>query len=475
MSQSTIRIVCEQAVYGSFPFWDKGYAILAQSGGCRSEWLSDLIHLCQSLGQPPSEAAPAVASFVFAHKLPSGPWVVGQASAQGCDDRGRPGAWAFHALFLSARDYRQCGGTPFVFLPLLRTTFDREIQLDTLSATIAPALPTHESIDMQKQKWLVRGRKIRILAEQSIDVPLSRFWHGLPASKRARLSITSWAFRTDCDFDVAALPPARWPQHRPFRESAVWAVNPAELFRQNPPEISTGTQYRIGTATVRKFGRIAVSGIVFVLVCLGLRSCLWSNPRQSARPLAEQAVQDDLPPDAHRFVVEKTPTAVEQTINELLTDWSERLDIPTGDASQFSPVDAAQRISNAVRYTGPSFTHNRIKTGVKGPSQSRALAYSTQIDRLIRVKDYPEVPKEAQLNGRYALACMAWSIGANDMQDEASRLHSRDDVRRWFEQMSERLIPQSIADDLAPTGYEQQFPELVEYRLHLSRLARLRE
>ena len=86
-----MQIAYEQAVYGSFPFWDKGYAVLARSENCRDEWLRDFTHLCQLLGQPPSEAAPVVDKLILAKKLPSGPWLVCQGSAQGCDDRGRTG------------------------------------------------------------------------------------------------------------------------------------------------------------------------------------------------------------------------------------------------------------------------------------------------------------------------------------------------------------------------------------------------
>ena len=33
----TVRVRFEQAVYGSFAFWDRGYALLAHSPGCRPE------------------------------------------------------------------------------------------------------------------------------------------------------------------------------------------------------------------------------------------------------------------------------------------------------------------------------------------------------------------------------------------------------------------------------------------------------
>ena len=48
----TVRVRFEQAVYGSFPFWDRGYALLAHSPGCRPEWLAEFLAACQRYGEP---------------------------------------------------------------------------------------------------------------------------------------------------------------------------------------------------------------------------------------------------------------------------------------------------------------------------------------------------------------------------------------------------------------------------------------
>src|SRR5690348_13608546 len=86
----------EQAVYGSFAFREQGYGMLAASPGCRPRWLADLRAACQRMGERPAGVADAPA--LFALRLPSGPWAVVGVSPQGPDDRGRPGALAFHAL-----------------------------------------------------------------------------------------------------------------------------------------------------------------------------------------------------------------------------------------------------------------------------------------------------------------------------------------------------------------------------------------
>ena len=52
-----MRIPFEQAVYGSFPFWNRGYGVLTHSQGCRPEWLAELRNVCQRYGEPPTGAA----------------------------------------------------------------------------------------------------------------------------------------------------------------------------------------------------------------------------------------------------------------------------------------------------------------------------------------------------------------------------------------------------------------------------------
>ena len=51
-----MRIWFEQAVYGSFAFWNRGYGVLAHSAGCRPEWLAELRSVCQRYGEPPTGA-----------------------------------------------------------------------------------------------------------------------------------------------------------------------------------------------------------------------------------------------------------------------------------------------------------------------------------------------------------------------------------------------------------------------------------
>ena len=87
--------------------------MLARSAGCRPEWLAELRTACQRYGEPPTGAAQA--DGLFALRLESGPWMIVGVHPQGCDDRDRPGALAFHALFVGRWAYRWAGADPFAF------------------------------------------------------------------------------------------------------------------------------------------------------------------------------------------------------------------------------------------------------------------------------------------------------------------------------------------------------------------------
>src|SRR3954467_13201249 len=116
--RSLMDILLEQLVYGSFPFWDRGYDVLARSPGCRPDWVSDVLGACRQFGEAPSGVPPSPC--LFATRLASGPWAVVGVEPMGHDDRGRPGALAFHALLIHDRDYRRAGSNPFVFSGALR-------------------------------------------------------------------------------------------------------------------------------------------------------------------------------------------------------------------------------------------------------------------------------------------------------------------------------------------------------------------
>ena len=83
----------EQAIYGSFPFWSRGYAVLARSAGCHDKWLNALRLAGQRFGERPTGVAEQ--DCLFALYVPGGAWMIVGVFPQGDDDQGRPVRWRF--------------------------------------------------------------------------------------------------------------------------------------------------------------------------------------------------------------------------------------------------------------------------------------------------------------------------------------------------------------------------------------------
>src|SRR4051812_18890746 len=140
----TVQVRFEQAVYGSFPFWDRGYAVLAQSPGCRPEWLDGFRAACQRFGERPGGAAEFAGAMFSLRFSEYGPWMVVGVSTPGADDRGRPDAMAFHGLFVEYREYHKVGFNPFALAPALRSDWGPETTLGPGSITVSEAGPPSE-------------------------------------------------------------------------------------------------------------------------------------------------------------------------------------------------------------------------------------------------------------------------------------------------------------------------------------------
>jgi hypothetical protein len=203
----------EQAVYGSFAFWDRGYAVLAQSPGCRPEWLTELQRACQRFGERPAGVPEAAVRGLFARRLAEGrgPWMIVGVGSPGRDDRGRPGALVFHALFVDPRDYRRLGCDPFALAGALRrdwTAATAQLAAGTWPVAAAgaredaPADPRALSI----AEALARGRRVALEAAAPIDALARQVWRALPARTRRRASVATWAFANGNRFDLVALP-----------------------------------------------------------------------------------------------------------------------------------------------------------------------------------------------------------------------------------------------------------------------------
>lgn len=205
-------ILLEQAVYGSFAFWDRGYAFLSHSAGCRAEWLKELSGACQRFGERPPGAAEVVSTLAL--RLPSGVWAIVQAQPQGADDRGRPGAMAFHAIFVGHRDYARAGGDPFAFAGLFRSTWTAASESEPLGSLrwwppAAPGLPRAEASDPRVEaiaQAIRRRKRVAIESATPMDDLAREVWMRLPVRARRRASLATWAFGNGNRFDLLAAP-----------------------------------------------------------------------------------------------------------------------------------------------------------------------------------------------------------------------------------------------------------------------------
>lgn len=216
MMLTTVKVAYEQAVYGSFPFWNRGYAALARSSGCRPEWLAALKAACQRYGERPAGVADAEA--LFTRRIDRGPWMIVGVSPQGDDDAGRPGALAFHALFVGPWTYARAGADPFAFAGLFRSdwgpgdldaTFPPGRAIVQRASYRASSDPTPFAAAEQRHaivEALSRGRRVVVQSAGPIDAVAREVWRALPLRVRLRASVATWAFDNANRFDLVALP-----------------------------------------------------------------------------------------------------------------------------------------------------------------------------------------------------------------------------------------------------------------------------
>jgi hypothetical protein len=201
----------EQAVYGSFPFWSRGYALLAASEGCPPAWRDAMKRACARFGERP----PGVESFrsVFALPIDRSAWMVVRVDSLGRDDQGRPGALAFHALFVSPWSYRRAGACPLAFAPAFRSDWSAADQdavlppgrLKPLPLGREPEGPADERVAPIVEA-LSRGRRVVVQAAEPADSLMRSVWRRLPGRARRRTKGASWAFGNANGFDFVALP-----------------------------------------------------------------------------------------------------------------------------------------------------------------------------------------------------------------------------------------------------------------------------
>jgi hypothetical protein len=187
--------------------------VLARSTGCRPEWVDALRLAAQRFGETPTGIAEQEG--LFALRLPRRPWMIVGVFPQGCDDRGRPGALAFHAVFVGHWSYRWVGGNPFVFATVLRGDWSASEERTlwpssrlTLTGQRAERVQAgiEDGIIDEIVAALTRGQRVVIPSAEPITTLAHAVWIRLPGRIRRRTSLATWAFGNANGFDLVAVP-----------------------------------------------------------------------------------------------------------------------------------------------------------------------------------------------------------------------------------------------------------------------------
>jgi hypothetical protein len=442
----------EQAVYGSFPFWDKGYAVLAQSPGCRPEWLHELRVACQRYGEPPRGTSAAGA--LFSLRLPSGPWAIVGVSAPGLDDQGRPGALAFHALFLTRREFRKVHYDPFALAGALRRDWGPETR--SLTAGVWTTEPARDEPIATADVWtqrvvatLVKGRKLAIERTEPIEPLAGAVWSRLPARVRRRASVATLAFSAANPFDLVAFP----------RLAAV-TLDPSYLINDPmPPPTAPARGKRYAAVAV---ALLLVAGLFGWGLYRWIRDALHAPgvipPRNVIASETDQGA-----PDRAAYIHESVGAEERAQVNEALVDLAEQSGIaePGLPGSGADPTALMVLLADRLHYRGPVLSAVELAALERedGPDRDRALAWHGLVQRYRADRRLP--PNFATGPLRWQLDTLAWSFHVEPMMKQSAA-----------------EVPHALGRELAvavstrPNPLAARYPALAAYARFLGQLPR---
>lgn len=426
-------ILVEQLVYGSFPFWGRGYDVLARSPGCRAEWVGDVLGACRKLGEAPSGLTPA--SSLFALRLPSGPWAIVRVEPQGVDDRGRPGALAFHALLVDPGDYRKAGSNPFVFTHSESQVWTAETTLQAVFCSVE-IVPKIASIDPRVRRVveaLSGRRRVAIESPLPIETLAREVWPHLPASTRRRASVATWSFGNANRFDLVGLPRLAGVElDRSYLE-------PGSIDLEPPQEIGR-------SAWRNRLPKPALWAIpVAGLIGLGLA---W---RIAQRPLILE--HDDPSIEIRRSLTPDNRAKIRLGVETL----AERFEL----GASKDPGEILARLSERYHYRGPILTPSERTRLIQetDPDRDRAIAWDERIRRTFLddqpiPDDFDRLPLDQQL-------------------DRVARSFHLLPVPRSFDIPDALLQRLSRTGPIQPTPLAGRYPALSDYARFLGKLPRV--
>ena len=461
---SVIRV--EQAVYGSFPFRDQGYAMLSASPGCRAEWLVDFRVACQNLGERPSNAAESPA--LFALRLASGPWLVAGVFPQGRDDRGRPGALAFHGLFLSPRAYRSIEANPFRLADSLKGDWNADTSLNSLTveptaekpATLTAKDPRASRIAMA----LIKGRRVAIEDPAPIDGLAREVWRELPIRVRKRSTVATWAFSNGNQFNLMAAPRL---VGMTFDRSYLDPLSFEGSLDQGESSAPVGPSLWVSPLALTALGLAAALALAGVGISLrGSDDAEIPVPHVSKD--SEAFVNRSRPPATLSPDVAENPDE-RQRATEAIANLADRFEIDNIGESRDDPSATMERLSRVLRYRGPLLSEPECALLARESHHDAALAlrWDARVRKFLDDRPLPPGFRTGPI--RWQIETLAWSFHAENEVRTADGTTPKRSAAEVAQALAETL---AVDLPLRPTSLSNRFPALADYLVFLNRLPR---
>ena len=390
-----------------------------------------------------------MAPSLFTLRLSTGARAVVGVEPQGSDDRGRPGALAFHALILSRQDYRRIGGNPFLLAPLIRSDWSIETTLPTISWPVAlesptPPIPSTDPRVSRAATAIARGRRVAVESLEPLNAFASEVWRSLPVSKRCRGSMATWAFGNANRFDLLIVPRLSSVNLDPSY------LDPSALDRDEL--VPQGQAWsRLARSPRRILGAVSALALLLAIERFSSRRSHRGEDGSSA------TFKSRAHPASSGVEPLLTPEEADQVGADLrdLADLFEGFGVPR----QAEASEIMLKFSTSVRYRGPLLSEAEQGKLAEEPDLDRdmALGWQDHVKRFVE-----DVPLPLDFRSR-SLPDQLVALGRAYSLDPSTRA---------------RDVPRALARLLArsglvrPTPLASRYPPLSEQARFLGRLPR---
>ncbi len=217
MSGYASRIAIENLIYGAFSHSRKGQQVVGKSTGISEEIEKEIVEFCNTWGDCRNlKFRRSINQFPLSRKSSTGEKLIAVIKVinSGLDNVGREGTLVRHALVLTETDYRYLEFNPFtlesqgVFQIVWTRRFCETIYLDKRSIPPSDLSEVPESLYGLLFDYLLTilsGGEIYLFLSNHINTAEDLVYYILkllPLDMRSRMSLTTFAFRKNRDYQI---------------------------------------------------------------------------------------------------------------------------------------------------------------------------------------------------------------------------------------------------------------------------------